>query len=199
MLSHPVLPALLVLTILMSGLGKGTLFMDRRIDNDGPNCLVLKNPRPDVYALLMMEQKIDRVFIDMCHDTFRWIQIISNDRALFEELRSFDQQGVSKTVYRPFMFPDESVSSRVRAIQIMWPSEGHLFVLLREFQPCLCKILRKRGDRYFKLCFLPRRLEELLFKMYSQEDTQYTMDMNSYLNEKLESRIPSLFTDDDHG
>lgn len=166
---------------------KASLIMDRWVRKmDSPKCLQLKNPRHDVMAVLLADRNLSKIFIDLGHDRINWLQILSKSRSLFEKLRYFDRN-TSKTIYKNFVYPDGSTDPNVKSIQISTPADAHLYILLREYQPALKKLIFDNGDVYMRCCELPAKLEDIVVRMFGPEceSSELYSDLDIYFESFL--------------
>lgn len=170
---------------LLAHLTTSTLIMDRWVKKLG-NCLELKNPRQDVMAVLLVDKNLDRIFIDLGHDRIRWLQFFSKSRNLFERLRYFDRK-TSRTRYDLFLYPDLSRDPIVKSVQISTPSDAHLYILLRQYQPALKRIRFDCEDVYLRLCNLSEELDDIVIRMFGSEceSAELYSDLNAYLDSFL--------------
>lgn len=175
---------LLLLDFLMA-----SLFMERKAERT-KKCLELINPRQDALAVLLLDGNLERIFVDVTQGQVRWIQIVSSSRSLFDWLKTFDRNN-AKTVYRAFRFPDGSEDSRVRAIQVTYPSDAHLFCLLRRYQPNFKHISWTGASVKMRFCKLSAELEEIIIRMFYSELGPYSELLDDYLESQL-TEIPYL-------
>lgn len=162
-----------------------TIIMDRWAKKVGP-CLHLKNPRHDVLAVLLIDKNMDKIFIDLGHDRIRWLQVLSKSRSIFEKLRYFDR-ATSKTIFSSFVYPDQSKDPIVKTIQIKTPSDAQLYILLREYQPAVKKIIFEKADVYLHLTGLSEKFEDIIMRMFvsDSESTELYSDIDVYLESFL--------------
>jgi hypothetical protein len=105
---------------------------------------------------------------------------------MFERLRYFDKE-TSGTHYGLFLYPDLSEDPIVKSIQIWAPSDAHIYILLRAYQPALKRIRFDRDDVYLRLCNLSDELDSIVIRMFGSEceSAELYSDLNAYLESFL--------------
>ncbi len=147
--------------------------------------LYITNPTSDQLALLLVEGNYGEIFVDATNYKILLIQILSNSRSLMEKLLLFDNT-LSRTTFEPFILPNESRDSCVKAIHVKNPRNAHIFSILTKFQPAFRSIRWDGPNTIIKLKGLAPDLSDLLVLMMTTPDYEYIM------TDLLDLRLKSL-------